>query len=775
MWSDIKKSAKALSLDTIIPTPSGYKTMQEICVGDFVFDISGNPVRVEAVTEIMQDHTCYRVSFSNGEKVISDAGHLWYLSDRRSKGKNGGNHWGNAGIKTTEEISQNFLVQNYVNGRGYRVRCRRYSLPVTGGIGGDNIDLPIHPYVLGYWLGDGHSAAATITTADMDVIEHIKSLGYPVIKKSAHYAWSLSDGTRGGNKEKKEKTVGGKLNKLDVLNNKHIPSIYLRASRAQRLELLCGLMDSDGTVSEKGKCSFLSTNERLARDTSELLSSLGIKNRVMINDAKLNGKFISKAYRISFQAHSDFSIFKIKRKAEKLLPRSIQPSRSDRVVIEDVERAESVPVKCIQVEGGSYMITRSFIPTHNSTIAAAVVSYIANTHEYAENYIIANDLKQADSRVAHYFRRSLDLNPDFRGQYRNRGYRTTFNNHSFVEAIPIDPSGEAGSNADLIVTSELWGAHEDAKQRMWSEMTLSPTKFGKSMRWVESYAGYTGQSELLWSLYETGVKNGEPAFPDTDIEAYINKDARMFCLWNTKPRLPWQTPEYYASEMAVITSEQEFNRIHRNQWASPQEVFIPAEWWDACFDPKMPELKQSHGRPNTPIVLALDAGVSDDNFGIVGVSRHPDLPEDTCQRLARRWTPPKGGKIDFVGTEENPGPEIYVERLCQQYNIVEITYDPYQLEDFAGRMRRKGIAWFKPFDQGAKRAIADSAYRSRIRDRRIHHSGDPILREHVLNADAKKDTSGEKQIRLVKRAENMKIDLAVAHSMADYEAMRLNL
>ena len=414
-----------------------------------------------------------------------------------------------------------------------------------------------------------------------------------------------------------------------------------------------------------------------------------------------------------------------------------------------------------------------------SSVAAAVAANFAITKEYAEIYIIANDLKQADSRVAMYFRRALELNPRLRKLYRNKGYRTMFtHNHSYVEAIPIDPSGEAGSNADLIVTSELWGAHEEAKQRMFAELTLSPTKFGKSMRWIESYAGYTDESKLLYSLYDAGVLNGvrlwDEPMPtmmnqDMPLEAYVNREARIFCLWNTIPRLPWQTKEYYNNEAAMLDPN-EFRRIHRNEWVTSKDTFIPMEWWDACRDNEIPPIKGLES-----IVLALDAGVSHANFALVGVSRHPTQKEDTILRFSKRWVPPKGGKINFEGTKEDPGPELFLLELCKRYNIVEIAYDPYQLEDMAGRLRRRGVAWFRPFSQQTTRMVADSQFRTRIRERRIHHQGDNDMREHIGNCDAKVDLTGERNIRLVPKAENKYIDLAVAYSMADYEAMRLNL
>lgn len=400
-----------------------------------------------------------------------------------------------------------------------------------------------------------------------------------------------------------------------------------------------------------------------------------------------------------------------------------------------------------------------------STIAAAVAQWMAMTRDYAEIYIIANDLKQADSRVAHYFRRSLELNHDMKGRYRQRGYKTIFDNGSFVEAIPIDPSGEAGSNADAIFWSELWGAHQEAQQRMWTEMTLSPTKHGKSFRWVESYAGYIEESELLYSLYEQGVINGPMVF-DNGLEAY--KNGPLFCLWNTQPRCPWQTPEYYAEE-ALALSPEEFNRMHRNQWASATEIFVPIEWWMACERP-IPAPKKYE-----PIVLGVDAGVSDDNFGIVAVGRHPEYSEEVVVRSAAVWKPPTGKKIDFLGTPEKPGPELWVRDFCRNNNVVELTYDPTQLEDMAGRLRREGVVFCKPFSQGTPRLIADSELRAKIRDRRIWHYGLPDLTQHIKNANAQKDVKEDRKIRIVKRTQQLKIDLCVALSMGAHEAMRLNL
>lgn len=416
-----------------------------------------------------------------------------------------------------------------------------------------------------------------------------------------------------------------------------------------------------------------------------------------------------------------------------------------------------------------------------STIAAAVNLYRAHWSDFGEFYVIANDLKQADSRVNYYLRRAIQLNPRLEKKYSRLGYRTTSPTGSFIEAIPIDPSGEAGSNADMITFSELWGANEDAKQTMWAEMTLSPTKFGKSFRWVESYAGFQEESELLFSLYDMGVRQGRQLWKDrlyevtegdpTPLELFVNDEARMLCLWNTQPRCPWQTRAYYASEEKVLTPAQ-FDRMHRNQWVSSEETFVPMEWWDNCArsEAEFPTIEK--GR--TPMVIALDAAVSDDTFGLWMGCRHPENPGDILVTYAQRWKPVQGHKVNFVGTEEKPGPELVLRRLIREYNVIEVAYDPYQLHDMATRLKGEGLAWFREFPQTGDRLTADSQLRALIRERRIWHRGEPELREHVGNANAKVDNE-DRRLRIVKRMEKLKIDLAVAMSMGCHEVLRLNL
>lgn len=400
-----------------------------------------------------------------------------------------------------------------------------------------------------------------------------------------------------------------------------------------------------------------------------------------------------------------------------------------------------------------------------SSIASAVGLWFAFRRPRASIKVIANDLKQAESRVFFYMRRAIQLHPEWRNTCRVVGYKIYLPNHSMIEAIPIDPQGEAGGNDDLVIYSELWGWKNAAAVKMWTETTLSPMKFAQSMRWCETYAGYSGESPVLEGLYERGVKDGEVISQ----AAEMYRNGRLFVLWNTRPTLPWQTKEYYAQESSDLL-ESEFNRVHRNQWGSSTSTFVPSEWWDACLHELPPYEKLE------PWVIALDAAVSGDCFGMVAVTRKNGI---VIPRFIRKWTPPAGGQIMFFappGTppdkDESPAGEL--RRLTSRHSVVKVCYDPYQLHSFCKQMAGELIVFFDEFSQAGKRLQADKGLRDLIRERRIWHDGNKDLREHITNANVQQGETKD-QLRIVKRTEHAKIDLAVCTSMAAYEAEQMNL
>ncbi|HUR48260.1 MAG TPA: dCTP deaminase [Acidimicrobiales bacterium] len=286
---------KALALDTEVPTPSGWTTMGELAPGDSVFDESGHPTLVVAVTAPMNDRPCRRVFFSDGTEVVADAGHQWVTVDKN------GRRYGRrrSRVVTTEEIRNSVLVRGE----------RNHQVALAGPAQFETQELPIDPYVFGAWLGDG-----TTTKAD----------------------------------------------------GKFVPTEYLVADEQQRLALLQGLMDTDGYVDAIGRCEFTNTREHLADAVVELAASLGFRPYKRKDRAKLNGIDCGPRYRVAFTPHRP--VFRLPRKlARQKLDRSgMHRFRS----IARIEEEPQTAVRCIQVASpsGQFLITRSFIPTHNSSL-----------------------------------------------------------------------------------------------------------------------------------------------------------------------------------------------------------------------------------------------------------------------------------------------------------------------------------------------------------------------------------------------------------------------
>lgn len=191
--------------------------------------------------------------------------------------------------------------------------------------------------------------------------------------------------------------------------------------------------------------------------------------------------------------------------------------------------------------------------------------------------------------------------------------------------------------------------------------------------------------------------------------------------------------------------------------------FLPSMiWWDACRE-DLPPLSARE-----PLVLAADGAVSGDTFALVGVTRHPARHADVAVRLVLTWTPPRSGKLDYAPIREE------LRRLCRTFNVVQLTYDPYQLHEMMTGLQAEGLVWTDEFLQGAPRLVADKQLYDLIVGQRLAHDGDDALRQAITNADRKIDGE-DRKIRIVKRADDLKIDPAVALSMAAARCLALNL
>ncbi len=426
--------------------------------------------------------------------------------------------------------------------------------------------------------------------------------------------------------------------------------------------------------------------------------------------------------------------------------------------------------EALQREGGRFkystIIYSAPKKSGKTRIAAMVAAWLAAISPgYAEIYCLANDGKQSTDRVLNAIRKSCEIG---RIPWRQTLTRIILPNGAFIEAVPVDPTGEAGAQPTGSFWSEMWGFRLSAKERLWTEFTIPPTRFGQAIRWVESYAGYIGESPVLEQLYHQGVVEGQPhpAFPDLPV--YVNERAGIFCYWDTEPRMIWQTPEYYAQE-ALLLTETEFLRIHRNQWVSSESSAIPADLWQARYDASLGQIQY-----HEPCVLAFDLGISHDYTALVAVTRHPARLDSYAIRAVRVWKPRGGEKLDYTLTIE-----AALREWCSNFNVVAIAYDEYQAHKLAVDLRRDGVSWLIPFPQSGGsahspgRTIADKMFLDMLQAGKLWHNGDTELTEHALNAAAK--ATEDQHIRFVKKSDNLRIDALVAASMAVCTIARLNV
>jgi hypothetical protein len=339
---------EALALDTLVPSPDGWTTMGALRAGDQVFAGDGSVCRVIEAFPVLTNRPCYRMTIE-GAEVIADARHKWVTSTRDERGYVGRDGYPKERyeqVRTTEDVAKDLKCNGLWPSTNHAIRA----VSITGS-GSDN--LPVPAYTLGYWLGDGSSRSAHITSHPEDqpfIVERIAEDGYET-------RLSLGQDRRGYTFLVKR--LSRDLRAANVIKNKRIPDEYFWASQEQRLALVQGLMDSDGTISERGQFEFSNKNPRLISGMVALLSSLGVKCRVV--------------WRPSGQARvrgtTNLPIFSLPRKSERI---PAHRTERDWRYIQNVESVDTVDVRCIKVdsEDNTFLVTEHFIRTHNSGVLA---------------------------------------------------------------------------------------------------------------------------------------------------------------------------------------------------------------------------------------------------------------------------------------------------------------------------------------------------------------------------------------------------------------------
>ena len=344
--------ADGLASDTPIPTAEGWTPIGELTPGQRVFDRRGNPVPVAAVYPQGEQPLC-QVDLDDGGCLLVAEGQPWhtlthYTRSLIHKGRNSLRNWGPVLIPpTTLEVKQHLL---HVSGGCIE---SGHSIPLARPLRLPDRTLSVDPYILGLWLGDGHSRTATITCHQEDEPHYRRRAeaageNWRILRmKGQVCTCSLA--------HPPQPLLLTRLRALGVYRNKHVPAPYLRASEEQRLALLWGLMDSDGTIAANCQAEYTSISEILAAGVLELALSLGQKATLRKDLARLYGRVISDNWRVHFSP--TLLVATLPRKVDRLHPalarrEPIRLTRLDQRYIRNVSPCGKGEVTAIRLAAG---------------------------------------------------------------------------------------------------------------------------------------------------------------------------------------------------------------------------------------------------------------------------------------------------------------------------------------------------------------------------------------------------------------------------------------
>jgi RecB family exonuclease len=380
---------KGLAVDTPLPTPSGWTTMGRVEVGDLLVGSDGRPTRVTQKSRV-HHRPCYRITFADHSSVVCDNVHLWTVVQSRRQSQ------------SRLTVDTDALAQ--LHQLGVRAGTPR-SIWVEAAAAldlPDVSDLPVDPWLLGAWLGDGHTRGGTLCVgrADLDDMLALIKERWPrkttATRAGSAFSVSLSkmdDQCTYGHTEFRPPTQGHPsrrcarecdhasgsptnvpfvtlLQRAGVRGRKHIPPEYLRAGNQQRIDLLRGLMDTDGWWNAtRRRAGFTTADDRLAEDVVQLLRTLGIHPSHFMKDYA-NPVRRARTWHVIEFTPVGFNPFSLPRKA---IPAGaevtdLQTMLARRRIITAVEPVASVPTQCVAVDAQDslYLCGEGFVPTHNT-------------------------------------------------------------------------------------------------------------------------------------------------------------------------------------------------------------------------------------------------------------------------------------------------------------------------------------------------------------------------------------------------------------------------
>jgi phage terminase large subunit-like protein len=371
---------------------------------------------------------------------------------------------------------------------------------------------------------------------------------------------------------------------------------------------------------------------------------------------------------------------------------------------------------------------------------------------FAEGYCVANDFEQAQGRVFAAISKMVECSPLFRGDAVVQRDKIVFKNFgdAFISAIASDAASAAGHNASFVTFDELWGVVSERGRRLWDEMSTSPVR-KISARLTTTYAGYTGESELLEELYKRGLQQPQ-----------IGKDLHagdgILCFWTHEPIAPWQTQAWIDEQRRSLRPNQYLRQVE-NRWVDSEAAFIDLAKWDACVDP---DARPFVFDESLPIWVGVDASVKHDSTGIAAATW--DTSDQKVRLVFHRiFQPSPDRPLDFESTIEET-----ILDLNDRFSLRKVLCDPFQMASTMQRLSRAGIS-IEEYPQSSPNLTAASQNLfDLINGRNLIAYPSDELRLAISRAVAAETSRGW---RITKDKQSHKIDVVVALGMACHAAV----
>lgn len=785
-----KGSGKGYDLRHKILTTDGWKRFGDLVAGDYVFHPSGKPTKVTQVHPIDQWDT-WEVEISDGTVLTATGEHLFTVEEFV------GSHKRQLRTLDVRTMAREGLVFDRPLTKGSTKASKagvgKFALPETEPLEFPERDLPVDPWVLGYWLGDGssHQGAATADVDDLPhVRERVRAAGYDI-----GAVWAKKEGGRA----RQFTILGlmGDLRKAGVLQDKHIPDEYLYASVEQRRALIQGLMDSDGYVDKKGSAEYCQVRKQIADGMAFLLRSMGVKVNVRESEAKLYGRVAGPRYRLTFKPYKHQNLVTLPRRAERVQEQRRKPIPR---VIKDVRRVAPVDARCITVaaEDGLYLVGETMVVTHNSPFAAALCLFELlgpcrfdgfDRHEpfgvraKPMSMPLVQIVATSESQTANTIRmvRAFCQKKGALARKYDLEVAKTFietPGGGKLQQMTSSAHSMEGGEVSFVVGDELehWLPAQGGPAMLETIQQNAAKMGGRFMGTCNAWVpGEQSSAEAIfeaWCDQEDGLTRGKTkilydariAPPNTVLtdepeegqvgltEAlqYVYEDCPWVNLESIKEQI-W-SPEYPESRSI---------RFFLNRPNAAEASWITLEEWTQL---RKPDRKVE---PGERIVMFFDGSKSNDHTALVGCCM-----EDGHIFKIGHWKPEKPlGVVNVAAVDAG------VRKAFDTYNVVAFWADVREWESFTrtawpeefgdrlivpavrGGMSASPIAWDMRSHAYQFAEAAETAF-TEIQQQTFTHDGDSALGEHVSNCRVN-EFKGRWSVKKESPKSSKKIDLAV--------------